>query len=470
MKTLLINGTIVNEGESRKGSVLIEGDIISAVVYEEDFKYFSEYQAYVNRLSQSADIQDVTGMHIFPGVIDDHVHFREPGNGASGTIGSESAAAVIGGVTSFMDMPNNAPAAVTLKLLEKKFDRAKETSYANYSFYLGASNDNLQEIRNIDPNKICGVKVFMGSSTGNLLVDREEALRNVFRYSPVLVAAHCEDNGIIAENMRCAVAKYGNDIPTEAHPEIRSGRACINSTNKAIALASEYETRLHILHISTASEARILKELQTNAHLKGESAKITGEACVHYLWFSSKDYIRYKNLIKCNPAIKDEKDMLAVREAVSQGVIRIIGTDHAPHPLANKLKPYSEAPGGIPLVQYSLQMMLELSKSGVFTLEQVAEGMSHAPAELFDISKRGYIREGYYADLVIVNLNKPDTYAANHPASKCGWSPFSEVGPKNFSSTIVATYVNGSKVAENGRLTGVRNPMRLEFTRSKSGK
>lgn len=468
LKTLLINGTIVNEGTCSKGALLIEDALISAVVREEDFKYFSEYQAYLNRLSQDADVQDVSGMHVFPGVIDDHVHFREPGSGKSGTIESESAAAVIGGVTSFMDMPNNVPAAVSLELLDRKFDKAGRSSYANYSFYLGASNDNLQEIKALDPKRVCGVKVFMGSSTGNLVVDRDGVLEDVFRYSPVLIAAHCEDNCIIAENMRRCAEKYGDDIPSEAHPVIRSGEACLKSTERAIGLADKYGSKLHILHISTSREVEALRKKREDALSGGEACNISGEACVHYLWFNSNDYKKYGNLIKCNPAIKDESDMSAIRDAVAQGIISVIGTDHAPHPLGLKLRPYQDAPGGIPLVQYSLQMMLELAKSGVFTLEQIADRMSHAPARLFNISKRGFIKEGYYADLVVVDLSEEDTHSAVYPASMCGWSPFSEIGPKSFSSTIVSTYVNGSKVAEKGKLTGVRNAMPLEFNRSRN--
>lgn len=463
MKTLLKNGTIVSDGRVFEGSLLIDGGIIASVADGSAFGSRAGYEARIAELSRGAEVHDLSGLHIFPGVIDDHVHFREPGTGVSGTIESESAAAVAGGLTSFMDMPNNSPAAVTLEQIEKKFVRGEETSYANYSFYIGASNDNIGEIRNIDPTRICGVKLFMGSSTGNLLVDSEEALEKVFSNSPVLIAAHCEDNGIIAANMRRFAARYGDDIPVSAHPLIRSREACIRSFEKAVALAEKFGSRLHILHISTAEECAMLEALQADALRKGTECAVSGEACVHYLLFDSGDYAMYGNMIKCNPAIKDSADRAAIREAVAKGVIKVVGTDHAPHPLSEKRKPFAAAPGGIPLVQYSLQIMLELYKEGLFTLAQVADRMSHSPAKLFNIAGRGFIREGYFADLAVVNLSGVDSNGS--PVSKCGWSPFSEVPTKPFSTTVAATYVNGCLTAKNGRLTGGRNPMPLMFDR-----
>lgn len=463
MKTLLKNGTIVSDGRVFKGSLLIDGAIIASVVDENALGSRAGYEACIAELSRGAEVYDLSGLHIFPGVIDDHVHFREPGTGISGTIESESAAAVAGGVTSFMDMPNNSPAAVTLDQIEEKFVRGRESSYANYSFYLGASDNNTGEIKRLDPARICGVKLFMGSSTGNLLVDSEEALENIFRYSPVLIAAHCEDNGVIADNMRSFAAAYGDDIPVSAHPQIRSREACIRSSEKAVALARKYGSRLHILHISTAEECAMLEALQADALRRGTECAVSGEACVHYLWFDSDDYAKYGNLIKCNPAIKDAADRSAIREAVAKGVIKVVGTDHAPHPLSEKRKPFAAAPGGIPLVQYSLQIMLELYKEGVLTLTQVADRTSHSPATLFNISGRGFIREGYFADLAVVNLSEEDRNGS--PVSKCGWSPFSEVPSKPFSTTVAATYVNGCLTARNGKLTGRRNPMPLVFDR-----
>ena len=458
MDLLLRNGTIVNEGEVFKGSIVISGERISRIIREPESLQFDP---------SGMEVLDMTGLHIFPGVIDSHVHFREPGDGWKGNIESESKAAVLGGVTSFMDMPNNTPPALTLDLLEDKFDSAEETSYANYSFYLGASNSNLNEIRRVRRKDICGVKLFMGASTGGLLVDDESALENVFRYSPILIAVHCEDSSIISANLKKAIDRYGAEIPPQMHPEIRSRICCLKSTEKAVSLANKYKSRLHILHVTTKEEAELISTLPEN---------ITAETAPSYLWFCDKDYRRYGNLIKCNPSVKAKADMLALRKALKEGVIKTVGSDHAPHLLGDKLKPYTEAPSGIPLMQYTLMMMLTLAKRGEFSLTDIAEHLSHSPAKCFKVEDRGFIREGYYADLAIVDLEKPFT-SIDSPAAMCRWSPFSENGivyhPQSgkdeildtFPASVVHIIVNGCVTVKDGRLTQNRNPKRLRFDR-----
>ena len=455
MLTLIKNGTIVNQGLSVLGSLLIDGERIEKIVARDSYATEQEYDNAVNQL-QYDKLVDAAGMHILPGVIDDQVHFREPGNTHKATMASESAAAVLGGVTSFMDMPNNNPPAASLQALEDKFSIAAKDSYANYSFYLGATNENIDEIKNINKERICGVKVFMGSSTGNMLVNNEETLNRIFSESPVLIATHCEQEETIKANMAAYTEKYGAEIPFEMHYRIRSKEACIECTKRALELAVKHGTRLHILHISTAEEIELIKEARE------KNPQILGEVCVHYMWFNCNDYKEYGSKIKCNPAIKTEDDMLAIRKAVKEGAIPVVATDHAPHLKEEKQNNYAQAPSGIPLVQHSLQLMLELSKKGVFTVEDVAARMSHGPAECFQIKQRGYIKEGYYADLAIVNLNLPDNRTTNSPAYKCGWSPFEG---KEFSSSIVHTFVNGAHVVENGALTGNRNAKELSFER-----
>lgn len=456
MTILIKDGTIVNNGHSFMGSLLIKDKIISKIIRLSGYKNEELYRQEVDNILQNSNIKviDAKGLHVMPGVIDDQVHFREPGNTHKATIESESRAAVLGGVTSFMDMPNNNPPVTTLQELEKKYDKAAESSFANYSFYLGATNDNIDEIRSINPANVCGVKVFMGSSTGNMLVNNTDTLNNIFRESPVLIATHCEDEQTIKDNMEKCKAKYGDDIPFEMHPVIRSREACIKCTQKAIALSIENNSRLHILHISTEDEIKMLAEAQKkNPH-------ISGEVCVHYMCFNSKDYPKLGSKVKCNPAIKEESDMLAIRKAVKDGVIKVVATDHAPHLKAEKEKPYLSAPSGLPLVQHSLQIMIELYRHGVFTIEEVVARMSHGPSDCFNIKGRGYIEEGYFADITIADLNKPDNFTASHPAYKCGWSPFEGY---TFSSSIIHTLVNGVLVVENGKLTGERTGMRLEF-------
>ena len=443
---LLKNGTVVNEGEVFRGSIVISGDRISGIFRGTEVP---------DHILSGAEVVDMTGLHIFPGVIDTHVHFREPGGGRKGNIESESKAVALGGVTSFMDMPNNNPPALSLSLLEEKFLSAQKTSYANYSFYLGAGKDNLQEIKKMNCRDICGVKLFMGSSTGNLMVEDDKAVEDIFRCCPTLLAVHCEDNGIISENLKKALSEYGPDIPPQMHPMIRSAEACLKSSKKAVSLANRYGTRLHILHVSTKAEADMLSE-------SGNPA-ITGEACASYLWFCSKDYKTYGNLIKCNPAIKSEEDMMALRKALKDGVLKTVGSDHAPHLLEDKQKPYAECPSGIPLGQYIFQMMLSLAKGGVFTLAEVADRMSHSPARCFALKDRGFIREGYYADLAVADLDK-ECMDLSSPASLCGWSPFS-VRNFTFPCSVVHTIVNGCFVVRDGSLTGKRNSLRLRFDR-----
>lgn len=462
MAILIKNGTVVNEGLSCKGSLLINGDIIEKVILTSEFVGEEEYNKTVEelekRISESGcRIIDAKGLHILPGVIDDQVHFREPGNTAKATVESESKAAVLGGVTSFMDMPNNNPPTVTLSALEGKYANAAKNSYANYSFYLGATNDNLQEIKSIEKDKICGVKVFMGSSTGNMLVNDSSTLEAIFRESPVLIATHCEDEQTIKENSALYAERYGDEIPFEMHPLIRSREACIKCSAKALDLAVKNSSQLHILHLSTADEIEMIKEAQKS------NPKISGEVCVHYMWFNSKEYPQYGSRMKCNPAIKEEADMLAIRKAVKDGTIDVVATDHAPHLFEEKQQPYTKAPSGLPLVQHSLQVMLELASKGIFTIEDVVQKMSHGPARCFNIRKRGFIREGYYADLVLVDTSLPDSTSAASPAYKCGWSPFCG---HTFTASIIHTFVNGCQVVKNGCLTGEKNSMRLLFDRN----
>ena len=452
--TLLKNGIIVNEGECFVGNVMIEDDRILLIIKRGDFSTEEDYLRAITFACAVADkVIDVTGMHILPGVIDDQVHFREPGNTQKATIASESAAAVLGGVTSFMDMPNNNPPTTTNEALEGKFDIAERESLANYSFYLGATNSNLGEIKSIDREKVCGVKVFMGSSTGNMLVNDVETLNEIFGEN-ILIATHCEQEEIIKANMAEYTERYGEEIPFEMHNMIRSREACIECTRRALDLAVRNNSKLHILHISTADEIEMIKEARK------KNPRIEGEVCVHYMWFNNNDYQKYGSKIKCNPAIKTYNDMLAIREAVKEGIIRVVATDHAPHLKEEKQNNYTKAPSGIPLVQHSLQVMLELVKQGVFTIEEVVARMSHGPAECFGIKGRGFLKKGYFADITVVNLNLPDNITTSAPAYKCGWSPFEGM---SFSSSIVHTFTNGVQVVENGTLTGKRNAQRLLF-------
>jgi len=437
MTYLIQNPYIINYREVRKGSVLIENDIIKDIFYSD------VPEAILN----NATVIPAGHLHLFPGIIDDQVHFREPGLTHKGDIESESKAAVAGGITTFLEMPNTKPPATDIAAIEYKLKRAAETSWANYGFYIGATNDNYREICEAGRDLVAGIKIFLGSSTGNMLVDSEEALDYIFENAPGIVAVHSEDEGIIRAEMEKALSQYGTHIHPRMHAIIRSHEACMVSTRKAIARASKYGTRLHVLHLSTAGEAELFG-------LPGENKHITAEVCVHHLWFSDKDYEALGNKIKWNPSVKTEKDREVLRRAVKEGRIDIIATDHAPHTREEKQKPYNECPSGGPLVQHSLQAMLDLYHNGVFSLETIAEKMCHSPAQLFGIKNRGKIEKGYYADLVLADLRKPHIVSPDNLLYKCGWSPFEG---HRFRSTITYTFVNGKLVYENGKFTGLKD-------------
>lgn len=435
MKSLLIkNALLVNEGKSTVASVLVVGDTITAV-YTDD--------AYVDIESHVDTVIDATGKWLLPGVIDDQVHFREPGLTHKADINTESMAAVAGGVTSFMEMPNTKPPTTTREALEWKFSRAAQTSLANYSFYIGATNDNIDEILRADYRRVCGIKVFMGSSTGNMLVDNGDALARIFAEAPALVAVHCEKEEIIKANKEKYIAEYGKELPVSFHPLIRSAEACYASSSEAVELAQRYNTRLHLLHLSTAKELTLLSDGPV------EEKRITGEVCVHHLFFDDSDYARYGNLIKWNPAIKTAADREALMQATVSGRIDVVATDHAPHLLDEKQGSCLEAASGGPLVQHSLQVMLEKSLQGAISLETVVERMCHAPAKLFGIERRGFIRPGYYADMVLVDPAKPYTVTPENVLTKCCWSPFMN---HTFPVTIDTTFVNGIIAYQNGQV------------------
>jgi dihydroorotase len=400
-------------------------------------------------------IIDAEGLHLFPGLIDDQVHFREPGLTHKADIYSESRAAVAGGITSFMEMPNTSPPTLTQELLEQKYQIAEEKSIANYSFFMGASNDNLEEVLKTNPRNVCGVKIFMGSSTGNMLVDNTETLKELFSQCKMLIATHCEDEATIRHNSSVYKEKYGDNVPIEFHPAIRNEEACYKSSSMAAELAAKHSTRLHILHISTEKELSLF----SNKHPLSEK-KITSEACIHHLWFSEDDYKTKGTLIKWNPAVKKASDREAIIKAVNDNRIDVIATDHAPHTIEEKQNSYFKAPSGGPLVQHSLVALLELYKQGKFSLEKIAEKASHSVADLFRIEKRGYIRKGYYADLVLVNLNSPWRVEKSNLLYKCKWSPFENT---TFSSKITHTFVNGSLVYENGKINDNIGGQRLLF-------
>ncbi|KOH45018.1 dihydroorotase [Sunxiuqinia dokdonensis] len=445
MKTLIHNATIINEGIQFQGSVLIEGEFIKRIFKEE---------VVPESLLKQATVIDGSGKLLIPGVIDDQVHFREPGLTHKGEIATESRAALAGGVTSYMEMPNTKPQATTQVELEKKYARAAEVSAVNYSFFMGATNDNLDEVLKTDPSRVCGIKIFMGSSTGNMLVDDEETLSEIFRQAPTLVATHCEDEEIIRQNTEIYRQKYGEIVPISRHPRIRSAEACYKSSSKAVALARKYDTRLHVLHISTAREM----ELFDAGPVKDK--KVTAEVCVHHLWFEEKDYIDYGTRIKWNPAVKSAGDRAALWEALLADKIDVIATDHAPHTLDEKSHSYFQAPSGGPLVQHSLTAMLEFVRQGKLTTEKLVEKMCHAPADLFRIDRRGYIREGYYADLVLVNPNKKWTVCPENIFYKCGWSPFEGT---EFSHQVSKTFVNGQLAYDRGQIKAEVRGKRLEF-------
>jgi dihydroorotase len=442
--TLIKNATIINENSKFVSDLLIKEGKIEKI--DRNISVESNHE-----------VVDAEGLLLLPGCIDDQVHFREPGLTHKANIFTESRAAVAGGITSFMEMPNTVPSAVTIEELEKKYAIAQNTSLANYSFYLGTTNSNIEEIKRINPLEICGVKIFMGSSTGDMLVDDPQALEDVFHYSPTIITTHCEDDPMIKQNFQKYFEEYGETLPAKFHPLIRNEEACYKSSSFAVSLAKKYNSRLHILHISTEKEL----ELFTN-QIPLKDKRITAEACIHHLWFSDEDYDRLGNFIKWNPAVKKASDRDAIMKAVNENVIDVIATDHAPHTFDEKSQIYSKAPSGGPLVQYALLAMLEKVKEGKITIEKVVEKMCHAPAELFQVSKRGFVREGYFADLVLVNPSNTITVSKELILSKCNWSPFEGY---TFSNSIDSTFVNGELVYSNGQIIDKSQGSRLSFNR-----
>jgi len=444
MPTILIkSATIVNENKQYVADVLVKDGFIERIDKNIDTKADQEINA--------------EGLYLFPGCIDDQVHFREPGLTYKADIHSESRAAVAGGITSFMEMPNTIPNALTQDLLEQKYEIASRNSLANYSFFMGASNDNLDEVLRTDINNVCGIKVFMGSSTGNMLVDNPVTLEQLFAQAPMLIATHCEDEAIIRSNLNHYKQLLGENISVKLHPKIRSEEACYLSSSMAVALAKKHNTRLHILHISTEKETHLF---DNTTALKDK--RITAEACIHHLWFSDKDYETKGNFIKWNPAVKKASDRDGILKAVLDGHIDVIATDHAPHTLEEKELPYLQAPSGGPLVQHALPAMLELHHQGKITLEQIAEKMAHNVAICFQIDKRGYIREGYWADLVLVDLNQPWQVTKDNLLYKCKWSPFEGT---TFQSKITHTIVSGNLAYSDGVLNEGVSGKRMAFDR-----
>ncbi|MBN1416749.1 MAG: dihydroorotase [Bacteroidales bacterium] len=441
------NALIVNEGISFTGSLIIKNGRIEKIFRAEE----------VVPVPDDTIVIEATGKILMPGVIDDQVHFREPGLTHKGDIASESMAAVAGGITSFMDMPNTLPQTVTQSLLEEKYARASMISMANYSFYMGATNDNLAEILLTNPLNVCGVKIFMGASTGNMLVDNPRTLEGIFSQSPMLLAVHCEDEWIIRRNSAVFREKYGEDVPVAFHPEIRSAEACFKSSSLAVDMARKYQSRLHILHLSTREEMSLL---ENTTHRTNK--KITSEVCIHHLAFNAEDYQQLGTRIKWNPAVKTEDHRIALINAVKDGTIDMVATDHAPHTLEEKNNTYFKSPSGGPLVQHSLAVMLEFYRQGIFSLEQITDRMCHAPADIFRIENRGYIREGYYADLTVIDLNHPWTVNTDNILYKCKWSPFEG---REFHAKVTHTFINGNLVYENDRFHNAPAGMRLLFNR-----
>jgi dihydroorotase len=442
--TLIKNANIVNEGLIKKGSVLINGKLIEKILPGD-------------KTFQVDQIVDAEGLFLIPGAIDDQVHFREPGLMHKGEIFTESRAAAAGGVTSYMEMPNTNPQTVTQELLEEKYKMGAKNSVVNYSFFMGGTNDNLVEILKTNPRNVCGIKLFMGSSTGNMLVDKRETLEAIFKDCKLLIATHCEDESIIKANTEIARSKFGEAVPFNLHPIIRNEEACYKSSSFAIELAKKYGTRLHILHISSAKELELF-----NNTLPLKDKMITAEACIHHLWFSDEDYKTKGAFIKWNPAVKTSSDRDAIFNAILDNRIDVIATDHAPHSLEEKEQSYFKAPSGGPLVQHSIQAMFDFYLKGKISIEKVVEKMSHSVADLFAIEKRGYIREGYYADIVLVNPNKPYTVSKSNILYKCGWSPFEG---HTFKSSIDKTWVNGQLVYADGKVNDTVRGERLTFNR-----
>jgi len=445
--TLIVNARLVNEGRE------FDGDLRFA-----DGRIVEIGSGLAARDGET--VIDAAGRRLLPGMIDDQVHFREPGMEYKADMAVESAAAVAGGLTSFMDMPNTNPPTLNREALEDKYRRAAGRCHANYGFYMGASNDNLADVRAIDPRATPGLKVFMGASTGNMLVDNPETLDAIFRDTPVPIITHCEDTPTIDANLAAFKAIYGGDIPVECHPDIRSRGACIKSTRLALSLANKHGTQLHVLHISTADELALFEQGPL-IRADGSRKKITAETCVHFLHFARGDYARLGNLIKCNPAIKDEADREAIIDALASDILDVLATDHAPHTLEEKARPYAGAPSGLPLVQFALNAALELVHAGRLTTAQVVQKFAHAPAQLFDVANRGFLREGYAADLVLID-DSPYTVRREDVLSRCGWSPFEGT---TFRSRIASTWVNGVLAWDGERLVGLPQGQRLQFDR-----
>lgn len=445
-RILIKNATIVNEGLIYKGEVLIDNELIASVMLPGEIV-----------IPEGTDTIDAEGLLLLPGVIDDQVHFRDPGLTHKGDILTESRAAVAGGITSFMDMPNTNPQTITNLLLKDKLRLGSEKSFINYSFYIGATNTNLDEILNADPAEVCGIKLFMGSSTGNMLVDDETALRELFAKASLPITCHCESEPIIRKNIEIYKDKYGENIPVSMHPYIRSREACFRSSSQAISLAKEYNTRLHILHLSTADEMKLFSN-----ELPLSRKRITGEVCVHHLWFDETSYDEKGAFIKWNPAIKTRFDREALLNATVNDLIDIIATDHAPHTIEEKNNTYLKSPSGGPLVQHSLVAMLELWHKKLIPLEKIVEKMCHNPAILFNIKGRGFIREGYKADLCLINPDDPWSVSKDNILYKCGWSPFEGM---IFSSKVVKTFVNGTVVFDNGKIYEDYRGQMLKFNR-----
>ncbi|MBK9221763.1 MAG: dihydroorotase [Saprospiraceae bacterium] len=442
-KLLIKNALLVNEGSIFESDILIKNDRIDRIDR--------------NISSSNADILDAGGKHLIPGCIDDQVHFREPGLTHKATIATESAAAAAGGVTSFMEMPNTVPNALTGALLEDKYQIAAKSSFVNYSFYMGVSNENLEAVLKVNYDEVCGIKVFMGSSTGNMLVDRLQVLESLFKEAPVLIATHCEDEKTIHHNLDLAFAKYGDDIPVTEHPNIRSREACYLSSSLAVALAKKHDTRLHILHISTKEEL----DLFDNSIPLNEK-RITAEACVHHLYFNDQYYTSLGNQIKCNPAIKTIEDSIAIANGLIENKLDVIATDHAPHTWLEKSEKYAKAPAGLPLVQHPLSLMITMADRFHWDLPFIVQRMAHNPAICFKIKDRGYLREGYFADLVLVDLNQTYKVEKKDLLYKCNWSPLEGIELKG---QVMSTFVNGEKVFDGKQVMQMNAARRLGFDR-----
>lgn len=442
---LIKNAKIVNENKIFEGDVHIKGDQII------------EVSSSISAKSSDIKIIDAGGKHLIPGIIDDQVHFREPGLTHKETLFTGSRAAVAGGITSYFEMPNTKPQTTTIEKLEEKFAMAKDNSYANYSFMFGGTNDNLEEIKKINPKTTAALKLFLGSSTGNMLVDNEKVLEDIFTHSPLIIATHCEDETTIKENMEDHIKKYGEDIPIHLHPKIRSEEACYLSSSRAVALAKKTGARLHVFHLSTAKELKLFSN-----KLPLAKKKITAEVCIHHLWFDESDYKEKGTYIKWNPAVKTAKDKAELLKALDRNLLDVVATDHAPHTKEEKNNVYTKAPSGGPLVQHALPPMLEFYHQGKLSLEKIVEKMCHNPAILFDINNRGYIKEGYKADLVLVDTQSPWTVNSQNIFYKCGWSPFEGT---TFKSRVTHTFVNGNLVFENFKFNTGLFGERLQFNR-----